>query len=126
MEKGRCRTKVLVGQLLPAKVAASAASPDADPAPLVFEAPTLFKLDPLTPNLGAEVLELDYSKAVARDPEVIRQIHEAFTRYKVLMFRKTGLDRQGHKASALCLPYRLFEKVTSAFWVVATYPGKPG
>lgn len=98
MEKGRCRTKVLVGQLLPAKVAASAASPDADPAPLVFEAPTLFKLDPLTPNLGAEVLELDYSKAVARDPEVIRQIHEAFTRYKVLMFRKTGLDRQGHKA----------------------------
>lgn len=98
MQKGHRRAKVLFGQLSPNHVAAVAsAEPAREPVPLVFETPTLFKVDPLTPSLGAEIFDLDYAKAIARDPEVLKQIHETFTRYKVVMFRKTGLDRESHK-----------------------------
>ena len=39
---------------------------------------------PLTPNLGAEIFGVDFSRDL--DDETFRQIHDAFLRYQVLLF----------------------------------------
>lgn len=52
-------------------------------------------LEPLTPHLGAEVLGVDLARI---DDAVMAEIHAAFARHSVLVFRDQQLTREQHKA----------------------------
>ena len=49
-----------------------------------------FSCVPLTPHTGAEIFGFDF-EALPHDPSLLRQLDEAFLKYKVLMFREAGL-----------------------------------
>ena len=55
-----------------------------------------FELATLTPHLGAEVVGLDLSDPL--DERQLRDLHQAFADWSVLVFRDQHLDREAHKA----------------------------
>jgi len=55
-----------------------------------------FTVSTLTPHLGAEVAGLDLSGPL--DPDQLRDLHQAFADWSVLVFRDQHLDREAHKA----------------------------
>lgn len=54
-----------------------------------------FRLDPLTPHIGAEVRGLDLSKPLTESQD--REVREAFRDWMVLVFRDQDLTRDQHK-----------------------------
>ena len=55
------------------------------------------KLNKITPQMGAEVFDLDLN---ALDAQVVAEIKAAFEEHMVLVFRDQDLSREGHKAFA--------------------------
>lgn len=57
-----------------------------------------FQITTLTPHIGAEVLGLDLSQPLAESD--IQDLHQAWSDWKLLVFRDQQLDRAQHKAVA--------------------------
>ena len=57
-----------------------------------------FRLDPLTPHLGAEIREIDLSQPLTN--EQAQDVTDAWLDWKVLVFRNQTLTREEHKAFA--------------------------
>lgn len=55
------------------------------------------RVEPLTPLLGAEVYGFDFEPLFSgKSEEALQEIDELFRKYKVLMFREAGLNREQH------------------------------
>jgi taurine dioxygenase len=53
---------------------------------------------PLTPNIGAEIGDIDLTKPLAN--RQVEELHQAFTKYQVIFFRDQKIDFEAHKALA--------------------------
>ena len=56
------------------------------------------EIHPITPHIGAEVLNVDLSKPLGN--EDFAAVHQAFLDWSVLVFRDQELDREQHKSFA--------------------------
>ncbi|MGB1755916.1 MAG: TauD/TfdA dioxygenase family protein, partial [Pseudomonadales bacterium] len=53
------------------------------------------KVTPITPDLGAEISDIDLSQSLS--PDLFQALQTAFNRHHVLVFRDQALTRDQHK-----------------------------